>query len=278
VPAGRSGQGQTTELLLPLPRPRRQSTLTSTRACCPMDPRQPIARLTPTSACCTRPRSVYPKTSKTRPQTPSIKQVFVLPTATFEFGPLLAGRPPLNQPAPPATPPAGGTAAGAATGAGAAPAASAAAGLASAGAAPPEGHPEHTARFKIANCGLFELHADFWLKSEGDAADPAAAQVDPGKASKKAPPASAGGAAPAAAAGVPVPAGTNHRGSMRGVAAPAPAVALWPRSMGLAVGEVRELRVTVYPQAEGPAQDVIMCRCGGAWRPWPGPWPEQALG
>jgi hypothetical protein len=35
-------------------------------------------------------------------------------------------------------------------------------------------HPDHTARFRITNNGLFALHADFWLKSEGPAADPAA--------------------------------------------------------------------------------------------------------
>ena len=36
-------------------------------------------------------------------------------------------------------------------------------------------HPDHVAKFRITNNGLFELHADFWLKSEGTTADPAAA-------------------------------------------------------------------------------------------------------
>ena len=106
------------------------------------------------------PRVLYPKTSKARPQTPNVKLQYVLPNSTFEFGPLLAGRQ---------------LAAVTAEG------------------APPEGHPDHTGRFKIANCGLFALHADFWLKSEGEAADPAfadAARAGAKKGMAAAPPAS----------------------------------------------------------------------------------------
>jgi hypothetical protein len=34
-------------------------------------------------------------------------------------------------------------------------------------------YPEHTAKFRITNNGLFKARADFWLKSEGPGADPA---------------------------------------------------------------------------------------------------------
>jgi hypothetical protein len=65
-----------------------------------------------------------------------VKQQFMLPSNVFEFGPVLAGRD---------------------------------------SAALPDGHIDHTAKFRITNNGLFALHADFWLKSEGPSADPAAA-------------------------------------------------------------------------------------------------------
>jgi hypothetical protein len=82
-------------------------------------------------------RSLYLKTARVQPPTPNVRQQFILPTSTFEFGPLLAGR----------------DRAGFLEGA----------------------HPEHTAKFRLTNSGLFAAHADFWLKSEGPAADPAAA-------------------------------------------------------------------------------------------------------
>jgi hydrocephalus-inducing protein len=81
-------------------------------------------------------RNLYFKIAKARPSTPHVKQQFMLPSNMFEFGPVLAGRE---------------------------------------RAALPEGHSDHTAKFRITNNGLFPLHADFWLKSEGPAADPAAA-------------------------------------------------------------------------------------------------------
>jgi hypothetical protein len=80
-------------------------------------------------------RNLYFKAAKVRPSTPNVKQQFILPSSVFEFGPLLAGR----------------DRAGYLTGC----------------------YPEHTAKFRITNSGLFPAHADFWLKSEGPAADPA---------------------------------------------------------------------------------------------------------
>jgi hypothetical protein len=81
-------------------------------------------------------RNLYYKIAKARPSTPNVKQQFMLPSNVFEFGPVLASRD---------------------------------------RAANPDGHPDHTAKFRITNNGLFPLHADLWLKSEGPAADPAAA-------------------------------------------------------------------------------------------------------
>ena len=82
-------------------------------------------------------RNLYYKTAKVRPSTPNVKQQFILPSSVFEFGPLLAGR----------------DRTGYQTGC----------------------YPEHTAKFRITNSGLFPARADFWLKSEGPAADPTAA-------------------------------------------------------------------------------------------------------
>jgi hypothetical protein len=93
--------------------------------------------LTEIESCCWFPcRNLYYKIAKARPSTPHVKQQFMLPSSVFEFGPVLAGRD---------------------------------------RAALPDGHPDHTAKFRITNNGLFLLHADFWLKSEGPSADPAAA-------------------------------------------------------------------------------------------------------
>lgn len=78
---------------------------------------------------------MYYKAAKARPSTPQVKQLYIQPTSTFEFGPVLAGR----------------DRTGCLEGA----------------------HPDHTANFRITNNGLFDLHADFWLKSEGPSADPA---------------------------------------------------------------------------------------------------------
>lgn len=64
-----------------------------------------------------------------------VKQQYIQPTSTFEFGPVVAGRDRSLCMEP--------------------------------------GHPDHTAKFRITNSGLFDLHADFWLKSEGPNADPA---------------------------------------------------------------------------------------------------------
>lgn len=78
---------------------------------------------------------MYYKTAKARPPTPNIRQQFILPNGMFEFGPLLFGR----------------DKTGYLEGA----------------------HPDHTAKFRVTNNGLFPVHADFWLKSEGAVADPA---------------------------------------------------------------------------------------------------------
>lgn len=80
---------------------------------------------------------MYYKTSKLRPPTPQLKQQYILPTSVFEFGPVLAGNQKL--------------------------------------ANPDAAHSDHTARFRITNNGLFPVHADFWLQSEGSLADPTAA-------------------------------------------------------------------------------------------------------
>lgn len=82
-------------------------------------------------------RNLYYKTAKIRPSTPNVKQQFIVPSSMFEFGPLLAGR----------------DRTGYLTGC----------------------YPEHTAKFRITNSGLFPVHADFWLKSEGPAAEGASA-------------------------------------------------------------------------------------------------------
>lgn len=86
------------------------------------------------SAAVTRRRNLYYKTAKVRPSTPNVKQQFIVPSSMFEFGPLLAGR----------------DRSGYQTGC----------------------YPEHTAKFRITNNGLFKARADFWLKSEGPGADP----------------------------------------------------------------------------------------------------------
>lgn len=46
-------------------------------------------------------------------------------------------------------------------------------------------YPEHTAKFRITNNGLFRAHANFWLKSEGPGADPAHGSA-PAETKKKA--------------------------------------------------------------------------------------------
>lgn len=92
-------------------------------------------------------RNLYYRTAKVRPSTPNVKQQFILPNSAFEFGPLLCGR----------------DRTGYLTGA----------------------YPDHTAKFRITNNGLFRAHADFWLKSEGPAADPAHAAAAPIEAKKK---------------------------------------------------------------------------------------------
>lgn len=148
---------------------------------------------------------MYARTAKARPATPTIRQQFMLPDGPFEFGPLLAGR-------------------------------------------DRAGHldgslPEHTAKLRITNTGLFPLHADFWLKSEGAAADPATA---PDGAKKK------GAALRAPAAGA--------KGSSSG-AAPASPFVLQPSSLDLGLGETAELSVFAFPAAEGLLEDVVMCRC-----------------
>lgn len=166
----------------------------------------------------------------------------MLPSGPFEFGPLLAGRVPpvlMVAAAGPASP-----------------------GSMPAPTAPPECHADHVARFKLANCGRFPVHADFWLKSEGEAADPAHGASDAARAAKKgATPAAAGGSSGSASARGPGP---------KGAAAAPLAVQLWPRSLHLGVGEAGELRVMAFPQVEGAVQDVVMCRCGAGsvWEAW----------
>jgi hypothetical protein len=101
---------------------------------------------------------------------------------------------------------------------------------------------------------LFALHADFWLKSEGEAADPTfadGARAGAKKGAAAAPPASAGGGAPGASARA-----TAAKGLL-GTTGP---VTLHPRSMELGLGEARELLVLTYPQVEGPVADAVMCR------------------
>lgn len=83
-------------------------------------------------------RNVYYRLAKARPSTPQVKQQYILPTSVFDFGPVLAGRDRASN---------------------------------------PEGHPDHTAKFRITNNGLFALHAEFWLKSDGDSAGAAAGEV-----------------------------------------------------------------------------------------------------
>jgi hypothetical protein len=167
--------------------------------------------------CCAR-RTLYPKVVRARPQTPNLHQVFVLPAGPFEFGPLLAARPPPQLPDAPDAP-------------------------------APEAHPDHVACLRIANCGLFSLHADFWLKSEGDPAT-----EPPGRSGAK-----RAGAAGAAASG-------GGKGGKAGATPPAPpsAVALHPRSLELGIGASGQLHVYCFPQAEGPLEDSVMCRWGSS--------------
>jgi hypothetical protein len=175
-----------------------------------------------------RRRSLYPKTSKARPPTPGVKLQYVLPTSTFEFGPLLAGR---LQP------------------------------QAVAEGTLPDSHPDHTARFKIANSGLFPLHADFWLKSEGEPAD-----SDPSRGGGRR------GTQPGAPGTGAASPGATARGSPgKGPPAGAGPLTLLPRSMDLRVGEAQDLLVLAYPQAEGAVTDAVMCR-------WVGGMPLVAAG
>ncbi|WIA13448.1 hypothetical protein OEZ85_007028 [Tetradesmus obliquus] len=149
----------------------------------------------------TEARNLYYKIAKARPSTPNVKQQFMLPSNVFEFGPVLAGRD---------------------------------------RSAAPEGHPDHTAKFRITNNGLFPLHADLWLKSEGPAADPTAAAAGVEVKKKAAAPAGKPGAGSKAPA--------------------APPFLLQPSSMDLAIDETQELTVLAYPGAEGTFEDVVMCR------------------
>lgn len=151
--------------------------------------------------CCAT-RNVYYKTAKVRPQTPQVKQQYILSSSMFEFGPLLSGRDRIGYQQ----------------------------GL----------QPEHTAKFRITNNGLFDLHADFWLKSEGDPTT--AATASDGKAR--------------------APSGTAGRPSVKagGAAQPAPFI-LSPAAMDLRIDETQELCVYAFPPQEGKFEDVVMCRC-----------------
>jgi len=155
-------------------------------------------------------RSLFYRTLKTRPPTPNLSRQYVMSTGIFEFGPLLAGRQ------------LGGSVQSLA-----------------------KRYPDHAAKIRITNCGLFPLHADFWLKSQGEAL-----------ASSMAPP--------------PQPSESTVAKSSKGLkqalvssfsSAPVAAqFAVHPTSMDLTVDEVQELMVLALPKMEGPAEDVIVCR------------------
>jgi len=81
---------------------------------------------------------MFYRLAKARPPTPQVKQQFMLPSSIFEFGPLLVGK--------------------------------------DRSSCLDGAHPDHTVKFRITNNGLFPLHADFWLKSEGTTPPDAASQ------------------------------------------------------------------------------------------------------
>eukprot|EP00775_Hariotina_reticulata_P008964 gene8964-9139_t len=148
----------------------------------------------------TEARNMFYRLAKARPPTPQVRQQFMLPSSVFEFGPLLVGKDRL----------------GCLDGA----------------------HPDHTAKFRITNNGLFPLHAEFWLKSEGTSPQDPAAQ----DAKKK-------------QAMLAKPAGTGSK------AAPSAATfLLHPSTMDLLVDETQELTVCAFPSSEGPCEDVVLCR------------------
>jgi hydrocephalus-inducing protein len=165
------------------------------------------------------PRNVFFKASKTRPATPNVCRQFITATSVFEFGPLLAGKEP---------------------------------------AAVLEGkHPENMAKLRLTNSGLFDLHADLWLKSTG--ADPGdgsavAASKEGGKGGK------ATAAATAAAKAAEKPAVMPGSGTPRGGAASVPPFALGKCAVDLKVDETIELDVFALPGDEGVFEDVVMCR------------------
>lgn len=159
--------------------------------------------------------------AKARPATPRISRQFMPDTSTFEFGPLLAGKD------------------------------------RSGGAAAVLGrHPDHAAKLRITNSGLFGAQAEFWLKSQGSA--------PPGDSAA----APAGSDRPRSGAKRGSSITATSKGGAAALAAAAAATALkgpfmlHPTSMELGIGESRELAVVALPEAEGLVADVVMCRCG----------------
>lgn len=146
-------------------------------------------------------RNVFYRKVKARPSTPSVARQFVVSKNQFEFGPLLMGK----------------DTTGYDTGA----------------------HPDNTAKMRITNNGLFDLHVDFVLKTKSEPVDP--------KAKK---PAAKAGADKGKGAGKGAPAGAQLDGVF----------VLSPASMDLKIDETQELTVYAFPTEEGPVEDVIICQ------------------
>lgn len=133
---------------------------------------------------------------KARPSTPSVARQFVVSKNVFEFGPLLLGKD------------ATGYDAGA--------------------------HPDNTAKMRITNNGLFDLHVDFVLKSKDQPAD--------AKGAKK----------PAAK-----PAAKGGKGQAAGLQLDDVFV-LSPASLDLKVDETQELTVYGFPVEVGADQQQAL--------------------
>ncbi len=150
-------------------------------------------------------RNVFYKKVKARPSTPLIARQFVISKNMFEFGPLLMNKDPKGY---------------------------------------LEGlHPDNTAKLRITNNGLFDLHVDFSLKSK---APPEAGSAAAAKGGKSTPPA---GAKKPAAGSVPA-SGVILDGVFQ----------IHPPFLDLKVDETQELTLYAFPTEQAVVEDTLVCR------------------
>ncbi|KAL0040642.1 hypothetical protein WJX79_000331 [Trebouxia sp. C0005] len=164
----------------------------------------------------TDPKQVFPRRAKTRPDSAKIARHFIMSSGQFEFGPLLAGK----------------DSKGYREGA----------------------HPEHCTKLHMTNCGKFDLHVEWELKSQPVPVTP------PVPAGKGAKPKAASAAAKDAAA----------------LAAAAPVFLFEPKAMDLKVGETQDITIWAFPKNLESIQDMLLGRI--ASNPTPVEFPISCVG